>query len=102
VLSTDHIPQADRIERVLQLVSDEAGPAEQPPHDERDLAYYRQAARILGWLDEQHQPTASGVALRQASESQRWPLAALAFAASPLDAAWLSWSGVPLSSRRAE
>src|SRR4051794_10979261 len=94
VLSTDQIPQADRIERVLQLVGAQLDPSDPSAHDERDLAYYHHAARILGWLDEQHAPTPSGLSLRAASERQQWPLAAQAFAASPVGAAWLSWSGV--------
>ncbi len=95
-LSSNQIPQANNPEKVLRLARHYAvaGGAGTPDgfSDVRDIQYCRSALKALGLLDQAGHPTAllsefptSGAEARAAF--------ARAFAASPVGAAWLGWTG---------
>lgn len=97
LLSSD-IPQADDLRRVFRIVDliDKgnqagAGALQITP---RQIAYYKHAARALGFLDDMNLPTSQGRHLLSADENERLRIAKSAFAGSAVGFAWLEWSGV--------
>ncbi len=97
LLSTD-VPQADdinRVFRVVELVS-LGGGASGSDIDitPRQIAYYKQAARILGFLDEDNVITNQGRRLVSLGSVERLNAAKSAFETSKIGFAWLRWSEV--------
>jgi superfamily II DNA or RNA helicase len=89
-LDSSLIPQADRILRVIELVR--AIAAGSPLDlDARDSAYYRQASRVLGFLDTNGAPTPAGLELISSPR----PKACLrtAFQHSAVGRAWMAYQG---------
>lgn len=101
VLSHD-IPQADRLERVVDLSS----LLIQYPHSlptvrqqfldrngitERQFSYYRRAAEILNLADERVQPTTACFMLDRLSEKSKKRFLAHQFIASKVGLAWFKW-----------
>ncbi|MEQ8461520.1 MAG: YkvA family protein [Sandaracinaceae bacterium] len=100
LLTSSEVPQANRADRVLELVQRRVrGVALEPEAlgwHRRDVRYYAHAASLLGLLDAAGQPTP---AAQQVAEAET-PLAALArcFADSPLARAWVDYAQTPLAS----
>ena len=90
-LDTACVPQADRILRVGDLVR-AAVEGVEADLDQRDLNYYRGAARILGLLDRSGSPTTGGIQVARCA-SPRIPLRE-AFEDSDVGRAWLAYAGV--------
>lgn len=97
ILRTD-VPQAPELDRVIALVrhihagGDRRGAPTQ--FGRRDVAYYSQAARILGLLDSANAVTETATQLLVLrGEARRRKLAEL-FAGSACGTAWLRWSNV--------
>lgn len=101
VLSHD-IPQADKLERVIDLSS----LLIQYPHSlptvrqqfldrnditERQFSYYRRAAEILNLADERVQPTTACFMLDRLSEKSKKRFLAHQFIASKVGLAWFKW-----------
>lgn len=101
VLSHD-IPQADRLERVVDLSS----LLIQYPHSlptvrqqfldryritERQFSYYRRAAEILNLADERVQPTTACFMLDRLPENSKKRFLAHQFIASKVGLAWFKW-----------
>ncbi|MBL8918117.1 MAG: DEAD/DEAH box helicase family protein [Myxococcaceae bacterium] len=91
MLDSDQVPQADVPQRVLDLVLGLAR-GERPQWDPRDVAYYRQAARILALLDAENSPTAAGRALATLSPNAQLARFAVAFELSPCGKEWIEFS----------
>jgi len=95
-LSSDEVPQANVLERVVQrvrarvhggvVVTSGAG------DHARDVHYYLQAARILGLLDDSGDPTAEGIAVTRAAGDALSVQLVAAFSRSRAGARWISWS----------
>jgi len=95
-LSADLIPQADRVERICDIVLAirdgkelTAAGLDLPP---RDFNYYRRAARILGLVGDKGELTIRGLKLADAGEGDRLQLLARAFDQSDVGKAWSLWS----------
>lgn len=88
------VPQADVPRRVIDLV-ESAVRGTAPDLDDRDLKYYQQAGRILGFLDEANSPTAAGYALVALPSPARLARFALAFEWSDCGKALIQFAGVP-------
>lgn len=98
MLTSEDVPQANSIDRVAEAVrvialrgTLKGSSAFEHP---RDRAFYRKAARILGFLDEVGRLTRPGRVLVKAKEPEIRDLLELAFANSRVGAAWLKASGV--------
>lgn len=100
LLTSSEVPQANRADRVLELVQRRVrGVALEPEAlgwHRRDVRYYAHAASLLGLLDAAGQPTPTA---QQVADAET-PLAALArcFADSPLARAWVDYARTPLAS----
>lgn len=96
----DHLPQANTVKLVLRLVDIvlQNGTVTRADIEElnssRQVAYYRQAARILGLLDRDNIPTFRSRALHGISDSQRLALAAVYFEDSIVGRTWTEWAGM--------
>lgn len=95
-LGTDQVPQADDIHRVLKLVQLAVAHAEISGESleitPRQVNYYKQAARLLGFLDEQNTPTAVAYRLASRATDERLLLTAVQFEGSRCGWAWVQWS----------
>ena len=58
----------------------------------RQVNYYTHAARALGFLDENNQPSQLGRELSGKAPSERWVIAATAFDQSMVGRAWRAWA----------
>ena len=90
------VPQADRLERVIELVRAYAGEGEHglDNWNERDAHYYAQAARILALLDANDIPTALGHNAAAQSGDALTSALIQAFETSEIGRRWVAWSGV--------
>ncbi|MFW5877220.1 MAG: hypothetical protein ACOCXM_10830 [Myxococcota bacterium] len=97
-LTSHDVPQADTVERVLDLTVSIVDGAE--PTDEslglqpRNLRYYAHAAFVLGLLDRDGHPTPIGEAFTAMHPDRYLPRLALAFAESRVGRRWVAWAGV--------
>jgi Sigma-70, region 4 len=90
------VPQADRLDRIVDVVraifrADSSLSA----WNERDRHYHTQAARILGLLDDEAEPTELGRTAANQSDDELAATLANAFANSEVGRAWATWSEVP-------
>lgn len=92
------IPQADevtRVFRVLELASKGREiTAEQLEVVPRQVAYYKHAGRVLGYLDEANEPTPSGIQLVRLTPEQRLISAAMHYEGTDCGGSWVTWSKV--------
>jgi len=91
------IPQADDLERLFVLVEHVHEHGMLPLPEQlgvvgRQLAYYRRAAEILGYL-RKGQPTPAAAYLHGARSADRLRHALLRFESSDVGSAWIAWSG---------
>jgi hypothetical protein len=95
-ITSDDVPQADRLETVFRVVDlSVAGKELTPDALEvvlRQVNYYRQAARVLGFLDEDNIPTPAGEHLAERDDASRLTIAKSAFQISRCGWAWTRWS----------
>ncbi len=93
------VPQANSVEEVLQVVDAILQHGEATVDDvdnlgtERQIAYYKHGARILGLLDDDNLPTERARALVGRSVAQRLVLLAVYFEDSAIVREWRRWSG---------
>ena len=93
-ISSLAVPQADDIERVLRAVEHVvAGTGGPPDITSRQASYYRRAAKLLGLLTEDEEPTPAGRLIARLPVEQRLVVACVLFEASACGDAWIRWSG---------
>lgn len=95
-ITSDDVPQADRLETVFRVV-DLSVARQELTTDAlqvvlRQVNYYRQAARVLGFLDEDNIPTPAGEHLAARDDASRLGIAKSAFQISRCGWAWTRWS----------
>ncbi len=97
-LESAQIPQADevtRVFRVLELASKGREiTAEQLEVVPRQVAYYKHAGRVLGYLDEANEPTPAGTQLVRLTPDQRLISAAMHYEGTDCGGSWVTWSKV--------
>jgi hypothetical protein len=95
------IPQADDLNVVFRLVELIATGREVRPQElgvvKRQVSYYSHAARILGLLDDDGEPTQLGRRILVTDRRARAREASLGFAQSAVGMAWTAWSGRPVT-----
>lgn len=93
------VPQANEIEKVFQAVDAVLAGRKATVDDiegigsDRQVNYYLQAARLLGFLDEDNQATSRARSLVGISLEQRLALTAVFFEDSTVGRAWRTWDG---------
>jgi hypothetical protein len=90
------IPQADRLDRVFALVEHVVDRGVLPAPEQlevvrRQLAYYRRAAEILGYL-RRGIPTPAAIHVARANPEARLRHALQRFEASEVGGAWIAWA----------
>lgn len=98
VIHRNHVPQANTVEGVFQAVDAmlERGQVtlediEQVTSD-RQVNYYKHGARVLGFFDEDNQPTGRARAIAGLSYAARLQITAIFFEDTPIGRAWRVWS----------
>ena len=97
-LQSDQIPQADEVRRVFRVL--ELASKGQEITDEqlevvpRQVAYYKHAGRVLGYLDESNEPTSAGLQLIRLNADQRLISAAMHYEGADCGSTWVAWSEV--------
>ena len=98
LLDTADIPQADEIERVFRVLELKAENSDVTSYTlgvvGRQVSYYKQACRLLGYLDDANELTAAGHQLVRLDPPDRLRTTAIQFEQSECGFAWLRWSGV--------
>jgi hypothetical protein len=97
-LSSGDIPQADRTEKVIELVVVAASNRPLSPENvglsRRHTSYYSAAARAVGLLSDESKPTPLSADFPSLSPAERLRRMAEGLAASTVGRAWLAWAGV--------
>ncbi|MCU0672984.1 MAG: hypothetical protein MUE69_09375 [Myxococcota bacterium] len=93
-LSGLEIPQADRLERVVDRVRAAVVGEPFAAGGSRDEAYYRRAAVLLGWLSVDGAPTDAGTRVAFLTGADAMVRAAVDFESSTIGRAWLAFSGL--------
>lgn len=96
-IDSAEIPQADSLERVFALVEHVVDRGVLPAPEQlevvrRQLAYYRRAAEILGYL-RRGIPTPAAVHVARVDADARLRHALQRFEASDVGGAWIAWAG---------
>lgn len=91
-LSGLEIPQADRLERVIDRVRAAVVGEPFAAGGPRDEAYYRRAAVLLGWLSVDGAPTDAGARVASLTGTDAMVRAAVDFESSTIGRAWLAFS----------
>lgn len=96
-LTSYQVPQANDIKKILLLVKltwegKEITPLSIRAH-QRHVAYYKQAARLLGLFEANGTMTAVGQQVAEASDDRKLSILAKSFEASYCGWAWILWSG---------
>jgi hypothetical protein len=96
LLSSD-VPQADELQRVFSLVEILAKTGSVTPEalgvTQRQVSYYKHAAKVLGLLAEFDRLTPSGELLPKLSGEQRLAVTCVKFESSRCGAEWIRWAG---------
>lgn len=100
-LTSADVPQADDIQRLFRLVelinaTNQAGSAELEVTP-RQVSYYKHAARILRFLDDDNFVTSHGRHLVSLGNEDRLAVARIAFEGSAVGFAWLTWANARTS-----
>lgn len=95
-LNSDDIPQADSLERLFLLVDVIASglPVDSPSLGDvspRQILYYKAAARILGWMEDDFL-TPAGRQISRLAQDERLKVFAVHFESTALATAWIQWS----------
>jgi hypothetical protein len=102
-LSSAHVPQQDRLDRVVAVVRVLAGGKDLGPNalempdtasSERHIDYMRQAAKILGLIADDGSLTEAGWRLAQLPETRILDFISVQFEGSSVVQLWRKWSGV--------
>lgn len=98
-LGTDKIPQADELDRIfvlLELASNfkQISSKSMGGITERQVSYYKHAAKVLRYLDERNCVTAAGSYVASLDKERRLITTANQFGTSDCGWAWLNWSKV--------
>lgn len=88
------VPQADRLERVVDRVRAAVMGEPFAAGGPRDESYYRRAAVLLGWLNVDGSPTDAGARLASLGATEALVRAAVDFERSLVGQAWLEFAGV--------
>src|SRR5689334_22983606 len=97
-LETSKVPQADNPDLLLRLLAISAGgepAAETLGVHQRQVDYYAQAARLLGFLSGKGRLLSAGRALLALDPSDRLSRLAIAFVATECARAWAAWNRAP-------
>lgn len=100
IVSADEVPQANTVHQVFQAVDAMVEHGDVTLQDitevssQRQINYYKQGARILGFFDEDNQPTSRAHSILGLSNEKRLAITSVYFEDSPIGRAWRSWSGV--------
>ncbi|WP_242333347.1 hypothetical protein [Anaeromyxobacter sp. SG66] len=96
-LETKEIPQADMLDTVFRVLELTAAGAEITPQAlgvvERQVLYYVHAAKVLGFLDKDGEPTPAGWRCLPVNAAARLRCAADGFERSTCGTAWARWAG---------
>lgn len=96
----DQVPQANALRHVFQVVDAILNHGIVTPNDidaiatQRQVNYYKQGARVLGFLDTDSQPTSRARTLIDLNYEQRLAVTAIYFEDSVVGRAWRTWAGV--------
>lgn len=99
VVRGEQVPQANSVRQVFQAVDAmlKRGAVEVEDIDDistpRQVAYYKHGARVLGFFDEDNQPTERARALLGLSYEGRLAVTAVFFEDSPIGRAWRHFAG---------
>jgi hypothetical protein len=95
-LGSRYVPQADDLETVFRVVELTAAGVELTPLllgiVERQIDYYSHAAKVLGFLDKDGEPTPIGRRCLALRGTERLSCAAAQFERSTCGAAWMRWA----------
>ena len=95
-ISSIRVPQANDLNKIFIIVellwASQIITAEVLGVDKRHVGYYKQAARLLGFVKSDGSLTTSGQRLALASSELKMRLTARAFEASDCGWAWINWS----------
>lgn len=98
VLGTDKIPQADEIDKIIDIVNYKMQGKEITSDllqiAVRQVAYYEHAARTLGILNRDGNLTSAGRFLASQDGEHKYTVLASRFESSDCGWAWITWSGV--------
>lgn len=96
-LASKQIPQADMLETVFRVLELTATGAAITPRNlgvvQRQVLYYSHAAKVLGFLDKDGEPTPAGWRCLAADPATRLRCAADGLERSSCGAAWARWAG---------
>lgn len=96
-LSSLRVPQADDLYRVFAVIEAKANGFDVNEHTlgitPRQVAYYKHAARTLGYLNSMNQPTSAAMQFNMLTQEQKLQSAAMRFQSSDCGWTWISWSG---------
>jgi len=96
-IDSNDIPQADHLDRVFRIVELMAQriaiDAETLDITPRQVNYYKRATKILGFLTEAGELTASGRLIARLDEAERLKATVVHFESSACGDAWIRWSG---------
>lgn len=100
ILSRD-VPQANTVRGVFEAVDamlSTSGTVDitdiQGITTQRQVSYYKHGARVLGFFDEDNEPTGRARAIAELSHEDRLRLTAIFFEDSTIGRAWRTWAGV--------
>lgn len=100
VVPKDQVPQANTVQQVFQAVDAMLERGIVTPNDidginsARQVLYYKQGARVLGFFDTDNQPTARARTLVGLDLEKRLAVTSVYFEDSPVGRAWRAWAGV--------
>ena len=98
-VAREDVPQANTVRQVFQAVDAMLahGVVTHEDIDEinskRQVNYYKHGARVLGFFDEDNQPTGRARSLIGRSHDERLAITAVYFEDSPIGRAWRTWAG---------
>lgn len=98
-VGSHQVPQANIMEKIFQLVDlmwkDTPITIQSIGLDARHVAYYKHAARVLGFINQSGYLSAIGQQIAETTEiERRYAIAARCFESSHCGWAWIMWSGV--------
>lgn len=99
LVARQDVPQANTVRQVFEAIDATLAKGSVDVEDisnitsKRQVDYYKQGARILGFLDDDNIPTSRAYSLVGLEEADRLAIAALYFEDSAVGRAWRSWAG---------
>ena len=95
-MATDEIPQADDLRRVFRLIELKASHIDLTPYTldvvPRQVSYYKQASRLLGYLSADNELSVAGSQLVALTEAERFTTTVVQFERSYCGWRWIQWA----------